>query len=153
MVIKLYITFKVQPDDSFRPCVKISHRFPIVTLILGSIVHQATTGMASTRTPYLPAVLGFFWCGYFLLSPVKCVPTSPLHASDVLGTFRINNHQQCQRLCWYQKLCVRHSSYNKNDNPARDNCVLHLDASLGGGELLEGWSEEEASGAYLVCTA
>ncbi|XP_025105420.1 uncharacterized protein LOC112570918 [Pomacea canaliculata] len=44
---------------------------------------------------------------------------------DVMGTYFLMNRYQCERLCWYRKLCKTYS-YIYNRTLATDgNCVLH----------------------------
>ncbi|KAL8568280.1 hypothetical protein ACOMHN_040853 [Nucella lapillus] len=68
---------------------------------------------------------------------------------QVQGKPRLENQQQCQRLCWYWKTCGRYSFYSKNDNRA-DNCVLHKGRRNHGEEkLVDDWIDEEPSGRNL----
>ena len=92
-------------------------------------------------------------CVVSLLIPTTgCASSDPLQDDNILDTYRVSNHHHCQRLCWYRKLCVRYSFYNKNDNPggSGDNCVLHWSNYEEKEKLLDGWTEEIASGDNLV---
>ena len=99
-----------------------------------------------------PPLFGALSIVHLLLPSVECRPSDPLRDDDILNTYRVINHHHCQRLCWYRKLCVWYSFYNKNDSPGGSdhNCVLHWDHYGQTGELLEGWTEDMATGDDLV---
>ncbi|PVD25661.1 hypothetical protein C0Q70_13320 [Pomacea canaliculata] len=51
----------------------------------------------------------------------------PSEREDVMGKYWFMNRYQCERLCWYRKLCKTYS-YIYNRTLATDgNCVLHAD--------------------------
>ncbi|KAL8565181.1 hypothetical protein ACOMHN_003968 [Nucella lapillus] len=68
---------------------------------------------------------------------------------DRLLTGSLDNPNQCQTLCWYWNDCGRYSFYHKNDNRG-DNCVLHGRKQTAG-NLVDGWTEEEASSRGMAC--
>ena len=110
--------------------------------------------ISPSSAQHLPAPLRTLCCGYLLLFSSACALVNPLQEISILKTYGVINRLQCQRMCWYQKLCVYYSFYNKKGNAGgRDhNCVLHLNNGQENAELLEGWVEGMASADGLVCT-
>ena len=50
--------------------------------------------------------------------------------NDIMGQRTVTNRDQCERLCWYRKLCSHHS-YNPDVTSADANCLLHTDPLQG----------------------
>ena len=70
---------------------------------------------------------GFLWVLQFvLLRAILSVEASAVamgNRTDSMGQYTLLNSVQCQRLCWYRRLCV---AYSYNDQlTAGANCVLH----------------------------
>ena len=69
---------------------------------------------------------------YLLLSSSLSLAASTVamdDRTDIMGQYTLLNSVQCQRLCWYRKLCT---AYSYNDILTTGaNCVLHADSLEG----------------------
>ena len=79
---------------------------------------------------------GPLWPLQFLLliaaSSVEASAVAMGDRTDIMGQYTLLNGVQCQRLCWYRKLCTAYSYNHKLTSGS--NCVLHTDRLEG--ELL-----------------
>ncbi|XP_025105421.1 uncharacterized protein LOC112570919 [Pomacea canaliculata] len=63
----------------------------------------------------------------YLVAEMSLSLLLPSEREDVMGKYWFMNRYQCERLCWYRKLCKTYS-YIYNRTLATDgNCVLHAD--------------------------
>ena len=78
---------------------------------------------------------GFVWIlrlVLLLLAPL-CADTLAIamdDRTDTMGQYALDNRVQCQRLCWYRRLCTAFS-FNDRLSAGAANCVLHADPLQG----------------------
>ncbi|KAK7116304.1 uncharacterized protein [Littorina saxatilis] len=83
--------------------------------------------------PYLSKLVLQF-CMSYVMTVVAENPSSYANVTeriDVIGSFSLQNEEQCRRLCWYQDSCTSYSFCSPCDR-RDDNCVLHSSHVEGG---------------------
>ncbi|XP_076465391.1 uncharacterized protein LOC143297103 [Babylonia areolata] len=77
---------------------------------------------------------------------------SPVSRNDVIGREKMNNREQCRRLCWYRRLCTSYSYCSTCRGGI--NCLLHSAQTEdnGAAEPSEdpSWTEEDALEAGTI---
>ncbi|KAL8613368.1 hypothetical protein ACOMHN_057088 [Nucella lapillus] len=71
---------------------------------------------------------------HIILEPRVSIATDPQRRKNAMGPYRMASEIQCQKLCWYHRMCSSYSFNFRNQDPTLPqssgglNCVLHTDS-------------------------